>query len=127
MNLCWKVYKDDENKHYSFAVAKNPKTKTYFLVNLTSFKTEAQFKYFKGCKFNKSEVYKILTSHIYTERVRNFSRLRLGDKAIPLEELQQRMKGKRQANFPEEFKQRVKLYVKNSLRGDLKREFYEYI
>lgn len=127
MNLCWKVYWDDVNEHYSFAVVKNPKISTYFLVNLTSFDTEIQFDAYTGCKFNKYEMHKILTPHIYNKIGRKFSILRLGDKSIPLDELQQRMKGKRQANFPEEFKQRVKLHVKNSLRGDLKREFYEYI
>lgn len=127
MNLCWKVYWDNVNKHYSFAVAKNPKTDRYFLVNLSSLKTEILYENYKGCKFNIKEVQKILTPHIYSGIERKYSLLRLGEKSIALNELQQRMKGKNQANFPEEFKQRVKQYVKNSLKGDLKREFINFI
>lgn len=128
MNLCWKVYFDEKNKHYSFAIAKNSNSGSYFLVNLTSFKTEAQFKYFNGCKFNKSEVYKILTSHIYNKIGRNYSYIFFNEKSsISRDELQERMKGKAQVHFPEEFKQRVKSDIKKRLKGDLKREFIDFI
>ena len=124
MNLCWKVYLDKKNKHYSFAIAKNINSNKYLLVNLTSFKTEGQFNFYNGCKFNKSEMYKILTPHIYNLRGRNYSFIFFNkDSSITEKDLLDRIKGEKQANFPEEFKHRVKTDVKSRLRGDLKREF----